>query len=63
MMSANVATHTLPDTYFDLARKFPLVHLGNLAHLEAASAMIDDLPRQDLDEGGWAYLGFDREMM
>jgi HTH-type transcriptional regulator/antitoxin HigA len=57
MMGARVATLTLPDTYFELVRKFPLVHLRDFAHLEAASAVIDDLLRQDLDEGGRAYLG------
>jgi HTH-type transcriptional regulator / antitoxin HigA len=57
IMGAKVATSSLPDTYFDLVRKFPLVHLRDFAHLEAASALIDDLLRQDLDEGGQAYLG------
>jgi antitoxin component HigA of HigAB toxin-antitoxin module len=57
MMSAKSATHMLPDTYFNLVRRFPLVHLDDFAHLEAASALIDDLLRQDLDEGGRAYLG------
>jgi HTH-type transcriptional regulator/antitoxin HigA len=57
MMGAEVATPTLPDTYFELVRNFPLVHLRDLDHLEAASAVIDGLLRQDLDEGGRAYLG------
>jgi HTH-type transcriptional regulator/antitoxin HigA len=54
---ARVAASSLPDTYFDLVRKFPLVHLRDFAHLDAASALIDDLLRQDLDEGGQAYVG------
>jgi HTH-type transcriptional regulator / antitoxin HigA len=57
IMGVRVAIPSLPDTYFDLVKKFPLVHLRDLAHLEAASAVIDDLLRQDLDEGGRAYLG------
>jgi HTH-type transcriptional regulator / antitoxin HigA len=57
IMGVKVAIPSLPDTYFDLVRKFPLVHLRDFAHLEAASAVIDDLLRQDLDEGGRAYLG------
>jgi HTH-type transcriptional regulator/antitoxin HigA len=57
IMGGKAAIPSLPDTYFDLVRTFPLVHLRDFAHLEAASALIDDLLRQDLDEGGRAYLG------
>jgi HTH-type transcriptional regulator/antitoxin HigA len=57
IMRAEVAIPSLPDTYFELVKQFPLVHLRDLIHLEAASAKIDELLRQDLDEGGRAYLG------
>ena len=46
---------TLPDTYFTLWH--PLRSIQSDAELDAAQAIIDDLLRQELDEGGMAYLG------
>jgi len=46
----------LPATYFELVKLFPLTHVRDDAHLEAATAVIDRLLREDLDEGGREYL-------
>ncbi len=55
-MAVKTAARTLPDTYFRLVKRFPLAHLRDDEHLEAALEVIDDLLRQDLDEGARAYL-------
>jgi HTH-type transcriptional regulator/antitoxin HigA len=47
---------TMPDSYFDLVKKFPLVHIHNDAHLHAAQAVIDRLLTENLDKGAQAYL-------
>ena len=46
----------LPDTYFELVRQFPLTHIRDEEHLEAAQEQIDLLLEQDLDEGAQEYL-------
>lgn len=50
------AARSMPDSYFDLVREFPLTHIRDDDHLEAASAMIDRLLREDPDEGAREYL-------
>jgi HTH-type transcriptional regulator/antitoxin HigA len=47
---------TLPGTYFDLVKRFPLTHIRDDSHLEEATGVIDRLLREDLDEGGQEYL-------
>jgi HTH-type transcriptional regulator/antitoxin HigA len=49
-------TRTLPDSYFELVKKFPLTHIGDDDHAEAAQEVIDQLLRRDLDTGEQAYL-------
>jgi HTH-type transcriptional regulator/antitoxin HigA len=44
------------DTYLDLVRRHPLRSIRTEADLDAAQAVIDDLLRGELDEGGQAYL-------
>ena len=46
----------LPGSYFEWVRRFPLIHIRDDTHLEAAAAVIDRLLRDDLDEGGQEYL-------
>src|SRR4051794_2354183 len=46
-----------PDTYLELVKEFPLKHIRDDDHLAEASAMIDRLIEEDLDEGGEDYLG------
>jgi HTH-type transcriptional regulator/antitoxin HigA len=55
-MVVKKAVHALPDSYFELVRQFPLTHIRDELHLEAAQEKIDLLLAQDLDEGGQAYL-------
>ncbi|WP_165232850.1 helix-turn-helix domain-containing protein [Aquisphaera insulae] len=47
---------TLPDSYFRLVRKFPLVRIRDAEHLARAQEILDDLLMRVLDEGGNAYL-------
>ena len=54
-MSATIVC-TLPDTYFDLVKQFPLVHINDDGHLTQAQEFLDGLLKRDLDEGGAAYL-------
>ena len=46
----------LPDTYFDLVKRFPLTHLRDDDHLEKAQEVLDQLLREDRDEGARQYL-------
>lgn len=55
-MSAKVSAESLPDAYFALVKKFPLVHLADENHLSFAQKMLDSLLKEDLDEGGIAYM-------
>jgi hypothetical protein len=45
----------LPDTYFDLVKRFPLAHLKGDNELSAAVKMINELLQQNLDIGFQAY--------
>ncbi len=55
-MAVKTAPWVLPDTYFDLVKQFPLTHLRDDDHLNAAQKMIDRLLQEDLDEGARQYL-------
>src|SRR5437016_545902 len=46
----------VPDTYFALVKRHPLISIRNEMDLDAAQAVVDDLLREDLDNGGLAYL-------
>ena len=46
----------LPDTYFELVRRFPLVTVHDDVHLGEAQRVIDELLQTELDAGGEAYL-------
>jgi HTH-type transcriptional regulator/antitoxin HigA len=46
----------LPNSYFKLVKRFPLIHIQDDAHLDAAQEVIDELLQQDLDRGAQAYL-------
>ena len=46
----------LTDSYFELVRRHPLRSIQNEAELDAAQAVIDELLREELDDGGMAYL-------
>ena len=53
-MARKAGTKTLPETYFTLVRQFPLTHIRNDDHLDAAQTMIDQLLKEELDEGAEA---------
>ncbi len=55
-MTVKKAVPQLPDTYFALVKEFPLAHIRDDAHLEAAQAMIDRLLEEPGDQGTEAYL-------
>jgi len=55
-MGTKAGSRTLPDSYFNLVREFPLTHVRDDQHLDEAEAMIGRLLERDLDEGGQAYL-------
>jgi HTH-type transcriptional regulator/antitoxin HigA len=55
-MARKAGTKTLPETYFTLVRQFPLTHIRDDDHLDAAQTMIDQLLKEELDEGAEAYL-------
>jgi len=44
------------DTYFALVKQHPLTSIRSESELDAAQSVLDDLLRQDLDDGGLAYL-------
>ncbi len=46
----------LPDSYFQLIKRFPLAHLLDDSQLTMAQRLIDDLLEGDLDEGVRSYL-------
>src|SRR4051794_10441063 len=50
------SARTLPDTYFELVQQFPLTRIRDEGHLAQAQEFLDNLLRQDLDEGGDTYL-------
>ena len=47
---------TVTDSYLDLVRAFPLVHIADDSMLDQAQQVLDGLLVQDLDDGGTAYL-------
>ena len=62
-MAPNTTRQTLPDTYFALVKRFPLTHIRDDDHLSAASAVIDQLLQQELDEGEQEYLNVLTDMV
>ena len=55
-MAAKAATPRVPDTYWKLVKRFPLIHIRDEAHLDEALAVLNELLRQDRDEGAQEYL-------
>lgn len=46
----------MANTYFELVRQLPLVHIRDEKHLVAAQDMLDRLLQQDVDKGAQEYL-------
>jgi HTH-type transcriptional regulator / antitoxin HigA len=55
-MAVKITPWVMPDTYFDLVKQFPLTHIRDDRHLDAAQKMLDRLLQQDLEEGAQQYL-------
>jgi HTH-type transcriptional regulator / antitoxin HigA len=51
-----MSAHKVPDTYLKLVKRFPLIHMRDEAHLDEALEVLNELLRQDRDEGAQAYL-------
>ena len=54
--SAHRRTARMPDTYFELVRRHPLISIRSDGELDAAQAIIDELLQERLDAGGQKYL-------
>lgn len=55
-MMKTTKSGTMPDTYFDLVRQFPLVSIRSFDHVREASTFLNLLLSRSLDEGGEAYV-------
>jgi HTH-type transcriptional regulator / antitoxin HigA len=55
-MAVKNTTQKLPATYFKLVKQFPLTHIRDDDHLDAALTVIDRLLEEDLDAGAQEYL-------
>jgi HTH-type transcriptional regulator/antitoxin HigA len=55
-MAVRIAKQTLPDTYFDLVKLFPLTHIRDGDHLAEARKVIEAMLEKHLDPGEQAYL-------
>jgi HTH-type transcriptional regulator / antitoxin HigA len=55
-MTLTAKCAAMPDTYFELIKQFPLVHIANDAQLREAQKVIDQLLQEDLDDGQEKYL-------
>jgi HTH-type transcriptional regulator/antitoxin HigA len=55
-MAVKAADRTPTDAYFKLVRQFPLTHIRDEDHLDAAQEMIDRLLAMDLDSWAQEYL-------
>ena len=55
-MAVKTAVRRVPETYWKLVKRFPLIHLRDEAHLDEALEVLKGLLRQDRDEGAQEYL-------
>jgi HTH-type transcriptional regulator/antitoxin HigA len=55
-MPVKVADQSQNRSYFELIRAFPLTHIKSASHLARAQMVIDQLLRQELDDGSQDYL-------
>ena len=46
----------MPDSYFELVKRFPLTHIRSLRHLGQAIALVDELLQKHVDRGAQEYL-------
>ncbi len=55
-MAVKSTVHRVPDTYLKLVKRFPLIHIRDDAHLDAALELLSELLRQERDVGTREYL-------
>lgn len=55
-MVAKNQPSAMPDSYFELVKRFPLTHIRSLRHLGQAIALVDELLQKRLDRGAQEYL-------
>lgn len=55
-MAVKKTTKTLPDSYFDLVKQFPLIHIRDGDHLGVALETIERLLEMNLDDGEQEYV-------
>ena len=55
-MIVNHRRAAMPDSYFDLVKKFPLTHIRDRRHLDQAIGLVDELLQQNLECGSQEYL-------
>jgi len=56
MMVVKNQPSAMPDSYFELVKRFPLTHVRSLRHLGQAIALVDELLQKRLDRGAQEYL-------
>jgi HTH-type transcriptional regulator / antitoxin HigA len=56
MMVVKNQPSAMPDSYFELVKRFPLTHIRSLRHLRQAIALVDELLQKRLDRGAQEYL-------
>jgi HTH-type transcriptional regulator/antitoxin HigA len=55
-LATRTIAQTMPDSYFDLVKAFPLTHIRDDKHLDQALGVIDQLLASELDDGSREYL-------
>ncbi len=56
-MAVKATVRRVPDTYLKLVKRFPLIHIRDEVHLDEALELLNELLRQERDEGAQEYLG------
>jgi HTH-type transcriptional regulator / antitoxin HigA len=56
MMVVKNQPSAMPDSYFELVKRFPLMHIRSLRHLGQAIALVDELLQKRVDRGAQEYL-------
>jgi len=55
-MAVKPTARRVPDTYLKLVKRFPLIHIRDENHLDEALDVLNELLRQDRDDGTQEYL-------
>jgi HTH-type transcriptional regulator / antitoxin HigA len=55
-MAVKATARRVPDTYLELVKRFPLIHIRDERHLDEALEVLNELLRHDRDQGIQEYL-------